>query len=128
MGYHYSISEITDLSLRLSSDDLEGVFSECKDLCNLGKAIFKASFSTSLKTAIYHDLNIIGYLFDRSEDNYRICYEPLRDFLWALLYFKKELTTIELERWNASTVCGTTIDHQFEILRTTINLIMDFKS
>lgn len=113
----YSVRSLVDSSLRMSAENPQKVLIACSDLCTLGQAIFNASFSTRLKIAIFHDLNIIGYLFDRSEDNYRICYKLLDAFLWALLGFKEKLTSAELELWNASTFCGTTVDHQFETLR-----------
>ena len=118
LGGEYSIRSLVDSSLRKGAEDPQKILVACSDLCALGQDIFNATCSTRLKTAIFHDLNIIGYLFDRSDDNYRICSKLLGEFLWALLCFKQELTIAEIERWNASTFCGTTIDHQFEMLRS----------
>ena len=64
------------------------------------------SLDPKLVCAIFADLNVLGYMFDRATENYPRCKDDLIRLISALNAFKRKLTTENRNLWNASTAGG----------------------
>lgn len=68
--------------------------------------ILDAKIDNFLKIAIISDLNFLGYMFDRSKDNYSINLKIIEKLISKIIIFKSKLTNDELSIWNATTYSG----------------------
>lgn len=83
------------------------VLRACEILAGFVISIIKLKKELSfVKIAVVHDLNPMGYLFDRRPKNYRFCRYILVEFIERLREFKHKLNPEELWFWNNSTVGG----------------------
>jgi len=78
----------------------------CREVVDASIGILVSQLTHTVKTALFHDLNLIGFMFDRAVPSYRACLPILRELLDAVLKYKKTLSATELELWNASTYGG----------------------
>jgi hypothetical protein len=117
IGCPYEIRELTSAEVRKGDSMPQIISAACRALCRFSEELFEASISDELKISVFHDLNIIGYLFDRSPENFKICRSLLDQFLWKLFAFKAALSAEALVLWNESTFPGTT-DLQVQLLRS----------
>jgi len=52
------------------------------------------------------DLNLLGYMFDRSSQNHHVTEQLISDLIDKIIKFKSKLSPEELEFWNSSTYLG----------------------
>jgi hypothetical protein len=77
------------------------------DFFNLPHSIvFQGNVNPVLKIALFSELNVFGYMFDRSPNNYLKCARELNEFLDQVDEFKRSLSQPDLAIWNNSTYGG----------------------
>jgi len=59
----------------------------CAEIIKFSRAILDGQFSLQVKIALMNHLNILGYLFDRGDENYYVCEHILREFICELEKF-----------------------------------------
>jgi hypothetical protein len=82
--------------------------------------ILKSKISNILKFAILADLNALGYMFDRSKENFIVNKIIIQDLIYKIIIFKSKLTSAELNVWNSTTPSGL-IDGQVLIFSLLTN-------
>lgn len=98
-----TLSEYT-CSARHDAD--EEAFRKTEAFVEIAKDILKSPMENATKIALFSRFNIMGYMFDRTVQNYLACNSILQDFLDCLDEFKKNLKAEELVAWNSSTYGG----------------------
>lgn len=78
----------------------------CKDATIFSKRLLDSNVPDKLKIALFRELNIIGYMFDRTRKCYVACYEILKQFLKTIKRYEKSLSSSDLKIWNDSTYCN----------------------
>ena len=73
--------------------------------------ILESKISNVLKLAVIADLNVLGYMFDRSKENYLVNKKIIEKLISKIIVFKSKLNSAELNTWN-STTPGGLIDGQ----------------
>ncbi|MBL7005336.1 MAG: hypothetical protein ISR69_15065 [Gammaproteobacteria bacterium] len=76
------------------------------DVFTFAKRLLESDIPDKLKIALFSEMNIVGYMFDRSKESYIACTGHLDVFLDTIEKYKKSLTQIKLKRWNNSTYAG----------------------
>ncbi len=94
------------LSSEMRLSDIRTASQSCKEVTEFATKILKSPIDDRLKIALFKDWNIIGYMFDRSADNYRMCFRNLNRFLDQVEKFKESLSQSDLLIWNQSTYGG----------------------
>ena len=78
----------------------------CTDAVEFSIALLESNIPDKLKIALFKELNIVGYMFDRNRRCYAKCNKILEGFLDAIEGYKKSLSSIDLQTWNNSTYAG----------------------
>lgn len=97
---------ISEYNHKARHDADEDAFRKTEAFVKIAKNILMAPMETSIKIALFSKFNIMGYMFDRTVQNYLACNTLLLDFLSCLDKFKKNLNAEELFAWNISTFGG----------------------
>lgn len=95
-----------NLSSEMRHSDSDDASERCKDVTFFVTRLLASKISDRLKIALFANLNVVGYMFDRSRKNYLRCANQLRDFLDQIDQFKKNVSQSDLEIWNKSTYGG----------------------
>jgi len=94
------------VTTEMRHDDTVDAIQCCKDITAFSIRLLKSNSPDKLKIALFKDLNIVGYMFDRNTKSYVACHHHLNTFLDAIENYKKSLTSLDLQIWNDSTYCG----------------------
>ena len=114
------ISNKLSTEMRYSDDDQ--VLYSCKDVAGFAVNILNSTIDDKIKIALFSDLNIFGYMFDRHQNNYRKCADCLNGFLDHIEDFKQNISPLDLIIWNNSIYGG---EDQIPFFRGYLLGIMD---
>lgn len=103
----YEIPRILISEMRLIFEQKDMVEQACKIFVDFAIKLMQSQrIDLKLTTAVFHDLNILGYMFDRTPENYQICEIHLKRLITELYRFKMCMKSEDLIRWNSSTTGG----------------------
>lgn len=109
------------LSSEMRNSDIRKASQSCKEVTVFATDILKSQIDDRLKIALFKDLNIVGCMFDRSTNNYRMCIKSLTAFLDQIEKFKESLSQSDLAIWNQSTYGG---EKQVPLFRSHLQDVM----
>jgi hypothetical protein len=118
-GFEEFVKERTSSHRRFGSDPYD--LDACHELAAFAVGILESAISNKLKIALYGRLNIVGYIFDRTDDNLHLCDRPLSHAIDAIENYKINLPHEMLDIWNKSTYGG---DSQVQVFRDHLNVVM----
>jgi hypothetical protein len=93
----------------------------CHELVAFAVGILESAISNHLKIALYGRLNIVGYIFDRTDENLHLCNHPLSHAIDTIEKYKINLPHEMLDIWNNSTYGGAS---QVQVFRDHLNVVM----
>lgn len=105
---------------RSGDDDIYIQNRICSLFSDFIKNILNSKISNILKLALLADLNALGYMFDRSKENFIVNKIIIQDLISKIIIFKSKLTCAELNEWNSTTPSGL-IDGQVLFFRLLAN-------
>ena len=94
------------LSSEMRHDANDAASRSCDDVTIFVTKLLKSKIDNRLNIALFSELNIVGYMFDRSAKNYQTCSKSLNAFLDQVEKFKIGLSPSDLAIWNKSTYGG----------------------
>ncbi|MDW7757146.1 MAG: hypothetical protein SCH72_05635 [Desulfuromonadales bacterium] len=94
------------LSSEMRNVDNNKALQSCEEVIAFSSILLQCNVNPVLKIALFSELNVFGYMFDRSSNNYMKCARELNDFLNLVDEFKRSLSKPDLDIWNNSTYGG----------------------
>lgn len=76
----------------------------CTDVTIFSVNLLNSNIPDSLKIALFTELNIVGYMFDRSLQSYLACNKNLKKLLEEIEYYKGALSASDIQLWDNSTL------------------------
>lgn len=102
-----SLKEKVTSEMRMTDDpDNSDAIKCCEDVMIFAINLLKSNIPNKLTIALFSEMNIFGYMFDRSRASYIGCYIFLKKLLDEIDFFKNSLTPADLKIWNSSTYGG----------------------
>jgi hypothetical protein len=96
-----SFMENVDSEMRHTSTDQ--AVRCCEDVDTFSRLILESGIPDNLKIALFKELNVLGYMFDRNRSSYVACHDTLVRFLNTIEKYEASLSQEFIQIWYNST-------------------------